>query len=50
MTTEVKKVMQILRHSTEWHSIGDIAKIGHLYYECIGDGLWLETENQKYNF
>jgi hypothetical protein len=30
--------------------VGEIAKIGQVYYKCIGVDLWQETENQKYNF
>jgi hypothetical protein len=42
--------MNKLTFHIAFSKIGDIAKIGNTYYECIGVDLWQESENQKYDF
>jgi hypothetical protein len=42
--------MNKLKYHIPYSKVGDIAKIGSIYYECISVDLWQETENQKYNF
>jgi len=42
--------MNRIKKHIPYSKVGDIAKIGYLYYQCIDVDLWQITENQKYNF
>jgi hypothetical protein len=42
--------MNKIKKHIPYSKLGDIAKIGHQYYQCIDVDLWEETKNQKYNF